>query len=171
MNSSPAKRQRLIQTKIQEVDSRFSQRHQGLILADRLSMAMSIDNRDQIEILKYFRKFLTMQESSYFSVEIQKCKKYYENTSFEERPATANSALAVGNPQIFPAIRKILAILLTTPVGSVSCERSFSALRRLKLRKRSTMNEERLSGLGMLLIHRGMDYIPEPEVIYQMKQK
>ena len=69
-----SKIQRLIQTKVQEVDSRFSQRHQGLILADRMSMAMSIDTRDQIEILKYYRKFLTMQESFYFSVEIQKWK-------------------------------------------------------------------------------------------------
>ena len=65
-----------------------------------------------IEILKYCRKFLTLQES-------------HENIPFEERPATANSALAVCNPQTFPAIHKILAILLTTPVGSVSSERSF----------------------------------------------
>ena len=34
-----------------------------------------------------------------------------------------------------------------------------------------TMNEERLSGLGVLLIHGGTDYIPEPEVINQMQQK
>ena len=32
------------------------------------------------------------------------------------------------------------------------------------------MIKERLSGLGMPLIHSGTDYIPEPEVIYQMKQ-
>lgn len=70
----------------------------GLILADRLLMAMSIDTRDQIEILKYYKKSLNMQESSYFSVEIQKWKKYYENIPCEERPATANSALAVCNP-------------------------------------------------------------------------
>ena len=74
MNSSPARGRRLIQTKIQEVDSRFSQCHQGLILANRLSMTMSIDTRDQIEILKYYRKFLTIQESFYFSVDIQKWK-------------------------------------------------------------------------------------------------
>ena len=120
MNSSPARRRRLIQTKIQEVDSRFSQRHQGLILADRLSMAMSIDIHDQIKILKYYRKFLTVQESFYFSVEIKKWKKYYENIPFEERPANANSALAVCNPQTFPAIHKILTILLTTPVFLVN---------------------------------------------------
>ena len=89
---------------------------------------------------------------------------------FEERLATANSALTVCNPQTFPAIHKILTILLTTPVGSVSCDRAFSALRSLKLSNRSTMNEGCLSGLGMLLIHHGTDYIPEPGVIYQMKQ-
>ena len=99
-------------------------------------------------------------------------EKYYENILFEERPATANSTLAVCNSRTFPAIHKTLTILLTTPVGSVSCESSFSGLRRLKLWNRSTMNEERLSGLGKLLIHGGTDYgIPEPEVIYQMKQK
>ena len=32
------------------------------------------------------------------------------------------------------------------------------------------MNEEPLSGLGMFLIHRGMDHIPESELIYQVKR-
>ena len=32
------------------------------------------------------------------------------------------------------------------------------------------MNEEPFSGLGMFLIHRGMDHIPESEVIYQVKR-
>ena len=32
------------------------------------------------------------------------------------------------------------------------------------------MNEERSRGLGMFLIHLGMDHIPESEVIYQVKQ-
>ena len=57
---------------------------------------MSIDTSDQIEILKYYKKFLTlhMKESSYFSVEVQKWKKYFEIIPLEERPATANSDLA-----------------------------------------------------------------------------
>ena len=79
--------------------------------------------------------------------------------SFEERFANANSALSASDPQTFLAIHKILAILQTTPVGGISCECSFSALRRLKLWNRYTMNEERLSGLGMLLIHRGTPFL------------
>ena len=73
------------------------------------------------------------------------------------------------SPQEFPAILKVLSIFLTTPVGTVSCERSFSALRRLKLWTRSSMTENRLSGLAMLLIRRGTDFIPTPKEIYDMK--
>ncbi len=59
--------------------------------------------------------------------------------------------------------------ILTIPVESVSCERSFSALRCLKLWTRSSMTEERLSGLAMLLIHRGTELIPSPEEIFKRK--
>ena len=154
---------------IQEIDTRFSQRHKGLLLADRLSTVMNIDTCDQNELLQHYEKFLTFEEATYFSAEIAKWKKCYEKMPFEERPTNANSALSACNPQTFSAIHKILTILLTTPVGNVSCERSFSALRRLKLWNRFTMNEERLSGLGMLLIHRGSTYIPEPESVYDIK--
>jgi len=47
---------------------------QGLILVDILSIPMSIGIHDQIEFLKYYKKFLTMQESYYHSVKIQKWK-------------------------------------------------------------------------------------------------
>ena len=73
------------------------------------------------------------------------------------------------SPQEFPANHKVLLIFLTTSVRGVSYERSFSAVRRLKLWTRSSMTEDRLSGLAMLLIHRGMDFIPTPKEIYDMK--
>ena len=60
--------------------------------------------------------------------------------------------------------QQLIKFYLTIPVGSVSCERSFSALRRLKLWTRSM--EERLSGLAMPLIHRDT---PSPEDIYERK--
>ena len=58
-------------------------------------------------------------------------------------------------------------IFLTTPVGSVSCERSsFSTLRRLKLWTRSSMTKE---GLGGVAFHRGTNYMPTPKDIYERK--
>jgi hypothetical protein len=53
-----------------------------------------------------------------------------------------------------PNIREIFHILLTMPIGSVPCERSFSALRRLKQWNRTAMVEYKLNGLILLHIHR-----------------
>ena len=56
--------------------------------------------------------------------------------------------LAVSSAILSHSQELILIIFLIILVGSVSCERSFSALRRLKLWTRSSMTEERLSGLA-----------------------
>ncbi len=117
----------------------------------------------------YYGKFLTGEENEQLGVEVAKWKKCYEGMSLQEKPKSATSAFSNCSPQTFPALHRILEIFLTTPVGSVPCERSFSALRRLKLWTRSSMTEERLSGLAMLLIHRGTEFIPTPEEIYSRK--
>ena len=113
-------------------------------------------------------KFLAYEERENFDTELLKWKKSFEGISLLERPKTASMALAVCIPQTFPTLHKIFTIFLTTPVGSVSCERSFSALRQLKLWTRSSMEEERLSGLAML-VHRGTEYIPSPDDVYAKK--
>ena len=87
----------------------------------------------------------------------------------QRMPRSVAQALSQCSPQTFPVLHKIFIIYLATPVGSVSCERSFSALGRLKLWTRSSMKEERLSGLAMMLVHRGTDYIPNPIDIYERK--
>ena len=43
------------------------------------------------------------------------------------------------------------------PVGSVPCERSFSALRKLKTWNRTTMTEDRLNGLALFHIHKNVN--------------
>ena len=62
--------------------------------------------------------------------------------------------LAVPNYCRYPNLHAVFRVLLTMPVGSVPCERSFSAMRRLKHWSRSTMTEDRLAGLASLFIHR-----------------
>ena len=55
---------------------------------------------------------------------------------------------------LYPNVHMILKLLLTLPVGSCACERSFSALRCLKTWCRATMTEVCLCGLAMLHVHR-----------------
>ncbi|CAI6352759.1 unnamed protein product [Macrosiphum euphorbiae] len=55
---------------------------------------------------------------------------------------------------VFNAIEECPDIVFPFPVSVATAERSFSTLRRLKSWLRSRMNEERLTGLALLNIHR-----------------
>ncbi len=54
----------------------------------------------------------------------------------------------------FPSLVKLLQIALTVSVSSSQCERSFSALKRIKSYLRSTMTEKRLVDVASLSIER-----------------
>ena len=57
---------------------------------------------------------------------------------------------------VFDNLTAALKLLATIPITSCECERTFSALRRLKNYSRSTMTEDRLNGLALLHIHLGI---------------
>lgn len=54
----------------------------------------------------------------------------------------------------FPTLVKLLRIALTLAVSTAQCERSFSALKRIKTYLRTTMSEQRLSDMFLLSIER-----------------
>ena len=55
---------------------------------------------------------------------------------------------------VFPQLTKLLRIAMTIAVSTAHCERSFSALKRIKSYLRSTMGEDRLANLAILSIER-----------------
>lgn len=73
------------------------------------------------------------------------------------KPSTLLDTARLCDPVLFPNIYSILQLLLSLPVGSCCCERSFSALRRLKTFVRTTTSEKRLNGLALAYIHRDID--------------
>ena len=54
----------------------------------------------------------------------------------------------------FPNLRKCIQIALTIPVTSASCERSFSAMKLLKTHLRNKTEDDRLSDLAVLFVHK-----------------
>ena len=58
---------------------------------------------------------------------------------------------------MFPNIHILLHLVCTLPVTSIECERSTSVLRRLKTYLRSTMGQERMTGLALMHIKYGME--------------
>ncbi len=119
---------------VKELETRFSSDHDGLVAVQYLVPTffpqLSQDKIDSLESYNY-------EEKENLATEITKWRKCYERMTIQKRPKSAISAFADCSPQTFPTLHKIFTISLTTPVGSVSCERSFSALRRLKLWTRS----------------------------------
>ena len=156
---------------INELETRFSHDHEGLVAVQHLvPFSLKDLSEDQLKSIQdYYGNFLTVGEREDLVMDITKWKKKYENVAMADKPKTVSVALSECSSQTFQVLHKLLIIYLATPVGSVSCERSFSALRRLKLWTRSSMKEERLSGLAMMLVHRGTDYIPNPIDIYDKK--
>ncbi|KAL4152933.1 hypothetical protein QTP88_000766 [Uroleucon formosanum] len=63
----------------------------------------------------------------------------------------------------FPNLFKMIQLAITLPVSSATCERSFSAMRRINNYLRSTMSQKRFSKLAMLNIER--DIIVDTEII------
>ena len=112
----------------------------------------------------YFSKHLDFSDKSNFDAKLTRWRMKHAMEPESEQ----EGAMPDCSPQEFPAIHKVLLIFLTTPVRNISFKHS-SALRHLKLWTRSSMTEDRLSGLAMLLIHRERDFIPTPTEIYDMK--
>ena len=114
-----------------ELETRFSVQHEGLITAQNLFPLYlpKLTDRHIEKIKNYFSKHLDFSEKSNFDAELARWRMKHAMEPESEQ----EGAMPDCSPQEFPAIHKVLLIFLTAPVQSVSYERSFSAVRRLKL--------------------------------------
>ena len=69
---------------------------------------------------------------------------------------TPDECLENISSDFYPNIHKLFKLLLVLPISTATSERTFSSLRILKTWLRSTMGDNRLSGLALLYIHRSV---------------
>jgi len=69
-------------------------------------------------------------------------------------PSSAIEAPCACHADIYPNVYILLTILRTLPVSTATSERSFSTMRRLKTYLRSSIGNERMTGLALLSIHK-----------------
>lgn len=79
----------------------------------------------------------------------------------ERRPNDIAAAILLGKENFLPAVTTLLRLFGTIPVSNATAERSFSALKRLKTYLRSTMGEERLTGLALLHVNKSTEVDPD----------
>jgi len=104
---------------------------------------------------KYPEDFSTASVDT-FKAELQMWKRFWEEKNQEERLHSFIENLNFCGAHIFPSVSTAIKIAACIPVTVVPVERSFSTLKRLKTYLRNTMGEERLNGLALMNVHRGI---------------
>ena len=113
----------------------------------------NITNEQIATLYETYRTDLTCNLDE-FTREVARWRTRWSITPRDQMPTSLCETLDAVNPVLYPSIDTILCIMLTMPVTSATAERSFSVLRRLKTYVRSTMNNDRLSSLALMHIHR-----------------
>ncbi|KAG5878617.1 hypothetical protein JTB14_000641 [Gonioctena quinquepunctata] len=88
-------------------------------------------------------------------------KIYWQKKSDVDKPSCAIEALGECNSELFPNIFKLLHILSSLPVTTSIAERSFSTLRRVKAYLRNSCDQDRLTGLALMSVHREINIATE----------
>ena len=87
---------------------------------------------------------------------IEIMEKKMEQSRKSDSPASLEKAIKNCDKLKFPNIFTLIKVGCTLPVTPAECERSFSAMRRLRTWLRSTMKSDCLSSLVMMNIHRNV---------------
>lgn len=112
-----------------------------------------------------FQKFATKMEASLPSAndlpaEMSLWETMWRRRSQEksmEIPANIQETILNVDKQMFPNMFASFVIMGVTPITTCECERSVSALRRLKTYLRNSMGQTRLTGLALMHVHYKME--------------
>uniref|UniRef100_A0AAR2JDX2 HAT C-terminal dimerisation domain-containing protein n=1 Tax=Pygocentrus nattereri TaxID=42514 RepID=A0AAR2JDX2_PYGNA len=85
--------------------------------------------------------------------EVMVAKQFFSRKDKDALP-NIQSVFSLLHVDMFPSLKAIFQVALTIPVSSCSCERSFSALRRLHTWLRSTMGQDRINHLAVMSIEK-----------------
>ena len=132
-----------------EMNERFTDTHSQAAMSVKLVPGLMAE----MPCLSDF-DFFKDDVESFDMLETEVHQWYRQWINQKEKPTTIVSTLAQCDEHFYPNIKTILRICGCFPVTSCECERSISILRLLKTYLRSTMGQERLSGLALMYIHR-----------------
>lgn len=147
---------------VAHLEKRFPTQLSDIMLASYLMPSKLDEFTDEMEkkLLDTCQDDLPMPESLTQEIKMWKIK-HKDNISKHE--TTFTDVLNNTSKAFFPNIHRIFSLLLTLPVGSCTCERSFSALRRLKTWCRTSIKEDKLNGLALAHIHMNHPLLQELE--------
>ena len=155
---------------ISHLNSRFSEDLHGALLGSYLIPGRIKDlTNEKVQLIR--KEFLdVLPLPSEFENEINTWRVHVSETDHVDVSLRDELRLAATlseqHHQYYPNIRAILMLLISLPVGSCSCERSFSSLRRLKSWCRNSMSDKRLDNLPVGFINQ--ERTPSPDLVLKI---
>ncbi|XP_016658723.2 uncharacterized protein LOC107883372 [Acyrthosiphon pisum] len=119
------------------------------------------NNDDIVKVVDVIKKYYTFEDMDFIDLEAMNLKTEINLWKskwirIKDEGVDVITSAETCNEILYPTVKKLLFILSCLPVSVASAERSFSTLRRLKTWLRSTMGQNRLSGLALLHVHRSI---------------
>jgi len=143
---------RFLDCMMQGLQDRFSTLHQDVAVASKLVLSVMLKKGhcSETELASLMQCFPDMPSVSCFASEYDRWwSKWQLDSTAGAQVCSFSDAMSSADPNLFPNIRTVLRVSAPRPSSTASNERCFSALKRLKTYLRSTMLQDRLSGLAM----------------------
>ena len=139
-----------------------------LLLVPSIISDPEYNNLDIVELIEQYSDDLPNPDV--IDLELKLWKRKWSKVEKKDCPASLAKAIKHCNKLKFPNVFTLIKIGCNLPVTSAECEWSFSAMRRLRTRLRSTMKSDRLSTLAIMSIYRNIevDYKEEAKLFFTL---
>lgn len=135
---------------IDNITANLEYRFESLPLAKAVNYFGRLDLKGASEFIENYKEILRIDVDS-LSAETIVLKNLLK-VQYKNNPINLDMLKEKVDKNIYPNIFKLLQVALSLPISSAGCERSFSAMRRIKTWLRSTMHQDRFSNLAILNI-------------------
>ncbi|XP_050528598.1 uncharacterized protein LOC126898528 [Daktulosphaira vitifoliae] len=132
------------------MNDRFSE--ESLKLAVAVDKLIKLDFENSMDFFDHYLKLTRCcKKSLEAEIVVAKSCLLKKNANFD-----LTDMVELITPSVYPNLFKYLQLAITIPISSATCERSFSAMRRVKTWLRTTMEQTRFSSLSVLHIERDL---------------
>lgn len=130
----------------------FVDRFQNIPLADSVDKFMKLDLSNAKDFIANYKSVAKIDVSA-LKAEAVVLRNIIEKKSLEVNLSTLKDNI---NKDITANLYKMLQIAISLPISSAGCERSFSAMRRVKTWLRTAMSQDRFSSLSLINIENSL---------------
>ncbi|KAL4107855.1 hypothetical protein QTP88_018138 [Uroleucon formosanum] len=134
---------RVIDQMITNLEKRFSA--ESLQFAVSIDHFLSLDFHKGMLFINHYKDFRSINSLKAEIIVLKNCLPI--NYNFKDIQKIINN-------NVYPNLYKLIQVAITIPVASATCERSFSAMRRVKNWLRTSMQQNRFTNLASICIER-----------------